>query len=194
MSVTGRPDEIGVEPSRRSRLGGAVLAALLVLGLAAVALERWESRRQLDALLQAATRAEQVVQESRRSLGGLAQYSGGLLARSDLGPAQRAAVLDTFAVDARRFPPRVADARAALDRVRPLPWDDELADARAACLARIDVWTAFVEAAQAEPDALLLERQATRAEREAAARAVQAAADGRAGPQVAALTESLLSR
>lgn len=70
------------------------------------------------------------------SLGGLVQYSNALLARTDLSPQQRAAVLSTFAVDAERFPPRTTEARQALERVRPLPWDGELREARAALLAR----------------------------------------------------------
>jgi hypothetical protein len=176
-------------PRRRALLVAVVAVAALVFVGA-----RWESERQLDALLTAATDTEAVVHDSRRSLGGMVAYTGALLSRSDLEPAQRAAVLDSFAVDAGRFPPRVEEPRAALERVRPLPWDGDLAAARDAYLERIDAWTRFVSEAQDSPDTLLLERRATRPAREAAAEAVQDAADGRRAEQVAALSEALLGR
>ena len=52
----------------------------------------------------------------------------------------------------------------------------------------------FVEQAQAEPDTLLLERRATRPAREEAARAVEAAADGRATDAVGRLSRAMVSR
>jgi hypothetical protein len=175
---------------------GLALASLLLAALAAAGwgLARWESARQYDALLEAAVDAEQVVRDSRRSLGGLVQYSGGLLARTDLAPAQRQAVLASFAVDARRFPPRVQGARAQAAAVRPLPWDGELAVARDAYLARLDAWTGFVAAAQDQPDTLLLERRATRQAREDAARALAAAADGRSSDELDLVRAALLGR
>jgi hypothetical protein len=180
-------------PGRRGRRT-AGLVALLVVALLGTGAEQWESRRQLDALLVAAADVERVVQDSRRSLSGVAGYSAALLARPDLGPEQRAAVLSTFAEDARRFPPRTAPARVALEQVRPLPWDRELHAARKACLARLDAWTAVVEDGQDEPLLLLQERRTTRAEREAAAGALRAAAGGRAAEQVDSLRQSLLRR
>jgi hypothetical protein len=169
----------------------ALVALLVAGGLAGI---RWEEQRRLDALLAAAEDAEQVVNDSRRSLGGLVRYSNGLLARTDLAPEQRAAVLDTFAVDAQRFLPRMAGPRAAVADVSPLPWDGELADARDAYLARIDAWTGFVAAAVEEPDTLLLERRATRPAREAAAAALIEAADGRVDERVGELRTTLLMR
>ena len=171
---------------------GVVLAAVLVAALYGVV--RWESDRQYDALLSAAVDAERVVQDSRRSLGGMVQYSSGLLARTDLGPEQRAAVLDSFAVDAERFPPRMQAPRAAVADVRPLPWDGELRDARDAYLARVDAWTGFVAAALEEPETLLLERRATRPAREQAAAALEAASDGRGGDRLATVRDALLGR
>jgi hypothetical protein len=188
----GRADELhGGRPERRGRLG---LVALLLVALAGAgyAVERYERDRQLDALLAAAEDAERVVSDSRVSLGGMVRYTGALLSRSDLSDGQRAAVLDSLVTDARRFPPRVEAARSAVESVRPLPWDGELADARAAYLERIDTWVALVEASDQDPGALLQERPRTRAVRTAAADALTAAADGRRADQVAEVREVLL--
>ena len=187
-------DELASGTERRRPRLRLALVLLAVLAVAAYGVARWESDRQYEALLDAAVDTEKVVQDSRRSLGGLVQYSNALLARSDLAPAQRAAVLDTLAVDARRFPPRVEGPRAAAAAVRPLPWDGELRAARDAYLARVDAWTRFVAAAQDEPDSLLLERRATRPAREAAAEALAAAADGRAPDRLAQVQAALLGR
>lgn len=184
----------GDDRAPRGRGRSVALVLLVLLAAALYGAERWESRRQLDALLTAGTEVEAVVGDSRRSLGGLVQYSNGLLARTDLSPKQRAAVLSTFAVDAERFPPRTVEAREALEQVRPLPWDGELRAARAALLARVDAWTGFVAGAVEAPDTLLLERRATRPAREAAAAALEDAADGRADDRVSALQQALLSR
>jgi hypothetical protein len=186
--LSGRDDD------RPHRLRAVVLLALVVVvGLALVA-ARWESRRQLDALLAAATEVERVVHDSRVSLGGMVQYSNGLLARSDLEPAQRAAVVDSMVVDAQRFPPRVAAARAEVERVRPLPWDDDLRAAREAYLARIDVWTGFVTGAVDLPESLLYERRETRPARLAAAEALAAAAGERGQGLVEQLTDDPFTR
>jgi hypothetical protein len=181
------------DPRSRPRVPAALLLAVL-LGAAGHGAVRWESARQYDALLAAAAHAEQVVVDSRRSLGGLVQYSSGLLARTDLQPAQRRAVLASFAVDARRFPPRVEQARAQAAAVRPLPWDGELAQARDAYLTRLDAWTGFVAAAQDQPDTLLLERRATRQARLDAARTLDAAADGRSSHRLDLVRDALLGR
>jgi hypothetical protein len=174
----------------RSLLGLGVLSVVVLLVLGA----RWESQRQLDALLAAAGDTEKVVQDSRRSLGGMVQYSNGLLARTDLTPSQRGAVLDSMAVDADRYPPRVAAPRTAVEQVRPLPWDDDLRRAREAYLVRIDAWTAFVAAAQQEPDTLLWERRATRPAREAAVKALEAAAGGRSPERLDQVRTAMLRR
>jgi hypothetical protein len=186
--VSGRDDG----PPRRLRTGALLLVAALV-GLAVLG-ARWESQRQLDALLAAATDVEQVVHDSRVSLGGMVQYSNGLLARTDLEPAQRAAVIDSMVVDAQRFPPRVAAARSAVEQVRPLPWDEELRAARDAYLARIDAWTGFVTSAQEQPQSLLYERRETRPARVAAAEALAAAAGDRGRVLVEQLTDDPFSR
>lgn len=196
MSAPAVTDEIAGarEPTPGSRWRAGVAVALVALALGLLALERYESQRQLDDLLAAAADTEQVVGDARRSLGGLVNYSNGLLARTDLEPEQRAAVLDSFAVDAGRFPPRMEQPRAAVEQVRPLPWDDELAGARQAYLDRVDAWTAFVASAVDAPDTLLLERRATREVREQAAAALLEAADGRSAAAVTEIREALLSR
>ena len=179
-------------PPRRRRTALLVVVVLLVVG--AVGLERWERQRQLDALLAAAADAEQIVLDSRRSLSGLVSYSGAVLARPDLEPSQRAALLSSFAADTSRYPPRMARPRSAVAQVRPLPWDGELEQARAAYLARIDAWTSFVASAVEQPDTLLLERRSTRPARETAATALVAAADGRRDARVEEVRTRLLSR
>lgn len=184
--VSGRDD------GRPHRLRGVALVVVAVLVALGVVGARWESQRQLDALLAAAEDAEQVVRDSRTSLGGMVQYSGALLARPDLEPAQRAAIVDSMAVDAQRFPPRMAGPRAEVVQVRPLPWDDDLQRAREAVLARIDAWTAFVAATQERPDTLLLERRVTADARQAAVEALVAAASGRSSDRVERLSGELL--
>jgi hypothetical protein len=193
---SGTADELsgGSDRPGWSRRRRWLLVALLVAVTAAAGGAQWESRRQLDALLLAASDVERVVQDSRRSLAGLVHYSSALLTRTDLAPEQRAAVLGTLAADAQRYPPRTQAPRAALAGVRPLPWDSDLREARAAYVARLDAWTALVEAAQDDPLRLLYERRDTRDQRQAAARTLEAAADGRAAEQVAALQRDLLGR
>lgn len=185
-------DELVGGPGReRSAWWSRVALVVVVLAAVGVGVERYEHQRQLDALLTAAADAEQVVDDSRRSLAGLVQYSSQLLSRSDLAPEQREAVLASFALDAQRFPPRMARPRAALEDVRALPWHDELASAREAYLDRVDAWTAFVDGVQADPSSLLFERRATRPSREAAAQALSAAADDE---RVREISATLLSR
>ena len=171
-----------------------LLIALAVVALAATGLERWERQRQLDRLLDGAQATEQVIADSRRSLAGLVTYSEPLLSRSDLEPAQRAAVLDSLAVDAARFPPRLLAPRSIIEDVRPLPWDDDLETARQAYLERIDAWTALVDATRAAPEDLLFERRLSEPEREAAARALLEAAGDRSADRVDDVRSSLLPR
>jgi len=189
LLTSGRDDGRG---GSRRRRAVTVLVVLLVVG--AVAAERWESDRQRDALLDAAVAAEAVVQDARRSTTGMVQYTGSLLARPDLDVAQRTAVLDSLAVDARRFPPRIAEHRAAVAQVRPLPWDEDLADARAAVLARIDAWTAFLDSTAQQPETLLFERRATRPAREQAAQALAGLGDPRGDQLVERLLDEPFRR
>jgi hypothetical protein len=185
-------DEIASGRERApSLLRLVALGVVLALVAGGVAVLRWERQRQLDARISAASSAERVVSDQRRSLAGLFRYSEALLGRSDTQPAQRAAVLASFSADAARFRPRIAAPRAAVAEVRPLPWDADLAAARPACLARIDAWSAAVEAGRDDPDLLLAEPRDTRAARARAADALETAAGSSGGEALKALTRSL---
>ena len=163
-----RADLIGSEPRPVSWRRRALVVAVVLLLAAGLLVERRERGQRLDAFLAAAAASEQVVTEARTSLGGLVRYSNGLLGRTDLRPTQRVAILDTFALDAGRFVPRMEQRREAVAAVDPLPWDRDLAAARDAYLARIDAWLLQIEKAQEDPDRLLRERRDTRLARVAA--------------------------
>jgi hypothetical protein len=187
-------DVLGSEPRPVSRRRRALVAVVALLLLAGLALDRWERSRRFEAFLTAATDAEQVITDARTSLGGLVRYSNGLLGRTDLRPTQRVAILDTFALDAGRYVPRMQERREAVVAVDPLPWDRDLAAAREAYLERIDAWLLQIQKAQEDPDRLLRERRDTRLARTAAADAVEQAAGRRSRDEVEALTKALLSR
>jgi hypothetical protein len=166
----------------------------VLLLLAGAVVERQVRSARFEQFLTAAGDAEQVVTEARTSLGGLVRYSNGLLGRTDLRPTQRVAILDTFALDAGRFVPRMQARREAVAAVEPLPWDGDLAAARDAYLARIDAWLLQIEKAQEDPDRLLRERRDTRLARVAAADALEEVAGRRSPDEVEALTKALLTR
>ena len=96
--------------------------------------------------------------------------------------------------DAARFPPRLQRPRDTIEDVRPLPWDDDLARARDAYLARIDAWTALVESTRDAPEDLLFERRLTEPERQAADSTLLEAAGDRSAERVDAVRSSLLPR
>jgi hypothetical protein len=194
--VTAPPaDEIlGGDPSARAR--GRLVAVVVVLALLAAGVVgvRWDQHRRLDALVSAAADAEHVIGESRTSLGRLYQYSDAVLSHPDMAPEQRAAVLHTFAVDAARYRPRVERPRRAVAGVSPLPWDDALRAARQAYLARVDAWTAAVDAGQTDPRVLLVDPPALRRSRIEAADALERAAGGQRTAALDALTALLRSQ
>ena len=189
-------DEIVGGESRppRSRRPAVVLVVVLALVAAGLAGVRWEQRRGLDALVSAAGDAERIIGESRTSLGRLYQYSDAVLSHSDLAPEQRAAVLHAFAVDAARFRPRVDRPRRAVVAVSPLPWDDALRAARRAYLARVDTWTADVDAGQSDVRVLLVDPPAMRRARKDAADALDRAGGNRRSTTLVALTAQLRSQ
>lgn len=184
----------GPEPSRRRRALLVVVVVLALLCAAGAVAARWERQRQLDALVGAAAEAERVIAAQHTSLYGLYGYTAAELARTDTGAAQRAALLAVFSTDAGRFRPRMAAPRAQASSVHPLPWEGDLSRARAAVLARIDAWTAAIDASQADPDRLLSERRDTQAERVGAADALLAASDGHADAALAGVLTSLRGR
>lgn len=173
------------------RLLVVALAVLAVAGYAGVRLDRG---RQVDALIAGAAQAEQVVSDAERSLAGLVRYSQGTLSAPDLGAEQRDAVLQSFVRDAERFRPRMAAPRARVAGVRVAPWDGRLREARTAVLARIDAWTAALDAARAEPDRLLTQRRDTGALRGRAAASLVTAAGGRGGTALRRLVAELVGR
>jgi hypothetical protein len=182
----------GHERSRsRLRVVALVLAVLAVVAYAGVRADR---DRQVHALVASAARAEQVVADAARSLAGLVAYSDAALSHADLGSAQRDAVLQSFVRDSERFRPRMAAPRAAVAAVRVMPWDGRLRAARAAVLARIDAWTAAVDAAPRDPDLLLTVRRDTRGLRQQTADLLLAVAGPRDDPELDRLVSSLRGR
>lgn len=183
----------GADPPRRRPAWRAAVVVLILLAVAGFAVGRADRDRQVDALVAAAAQAEQVVTDAGTSLAGLVAYSNAALSRPDLAPAARDAVLQSFARDAARFRPRVAAPRAAVGRVRVMAWDGALREARSLVRARIDAWTASVDAATSHPDTLLTVRRDTRDLRARTADALQAAA-GRSGPELDRLLATLRAR
>lgn len=167
-------DEVGSEPRTLGRRGRAAVVVVVLLLVAALAADRWQRDRELEALLDAVAVAEPVLRDSQQSLTSLAEYQSALLNVVDVPPAAKAAAYENLARDARRWLPRLAGPARTVEATAVLPWHRSVRDGRDAYAGRLQAWLESLERTAADPRSAV-RTGADGAAREAAFQALVAA-------------------
>ena len=130
---------VGTErrPSRRGRRTAVLLSTVLLVG--AFGLDRWQERREVDALLRCVTSAQaDAVYADRRILAAV-QYTSPLLFRPSVPASLRASLEGLVQAAARETAPPLRVSRAACAAGTVLAWHDAQRRARTRYLAYLDV-------------------------------------------------------